>query len=647
MLLKARISIAFIFLFCLSIPGQTQSAAPRLVTEAVDAAQRVPLAGSVQPLAQAGNDRGPMNESTPAERLLLVLNRPREREAAFQQFLKDAHMPGTASWHKWLTPDQIGERFGPADADVEAVTQWLEAEGFRVARVSKAKRLVEFSGTVGQVNAAFGTRIDEYMVNGELHHANATGLTIPKALAAIIGAVAPLDDFSRPAPQVVVKGKGEYSGLDRRFEPEFTGPMGSSAPFYALAPADFATQYDLGPLMNSGVTGTGVTIGIINASNIDLNLAAAYRSVFGLPANPVQVVIDGGDPGENSSATEAYLDVEMAGAAAPGATVNLYISAGSGFQDPLLLAAARAIDDDQADVLSVSYGEPEDGDPTWNDLWEQAAAEGQTVLVASGDYGQAQDLYFFQQVNGLASTPWDVAVGGTDFYYFDYASGAPSAASDWNATNDPATKGSLKAPLTEQVWNDPFGLDAISNEIAEGQDGAGGGGASSCATFNSSTGCTGGYAKPSWQTGQGVPADGVRDLPDISLFAANGPNYSALAICSQEGDCTPDAGGNFSVFLVGGTSASAPGMAGIMALVDQKHGRQGQADYTLYPLAQQQPAAFHDITLGGNWDLCEFPRNATWAWIIWDRIGASRRCTARRPVSIWPADGAQWMRRSW
>ena len=577
--------------------------------QAVDTSKIVALPGSAHPLAQPRYDRGMVNESTPADRLLLLLNRPPEREAAFQQILKDQQTPGSPSYHHWLTAGQIGQQFGPADADVEAVTGWLTSEGFRVARVSKAKRFVEFSGTVGQVNAAFKTRIDEYMVNGELHHANATALTIPMALAGIIGAIAPLDDFSRPQPQVMVRGKGEYDGANRKFKPEFTNPMAWSTPLYALAPADFATQYDLGPMLNAGVTGTGVTIGIINESNIDLSQAAAYRSVFGLAANPVQVIIDGEDPGENSSATEAYLDVEMAGAAAPGAAVYLYISAGSAFQDPLLLAAARAVDDDQADILSVSYGGPEDGDQTWNDLWEQAAAEGQTVLVASGDFGQAQNYYFEQQVNGLASTPWNVAVGGTDFYYADYALGAPSAASDWNATNNPTTKGSLIAPITEQVWNDPFGLDAIPNEIEESQDGAGGGGASSCATWNSTVGCVGGYSKPSWQTGKGVPADGVRDLPDVALFAANGPNYSAYAICGEEGDCTPDTSGNFSVFLVGGTSASAPGMAGIMALVDQKHGRQGQADYTLYPLAQQQPAAFNDITLGGNWDLCVFLPN--------------------------------------
>ncbi|MGD0913345.1 MAG: protease pro-enzyme activation domain-containing protein, partial [Terracidiphilus sp.] len=422
--------LCFLFVAVLSLPAAAQTPASRLVMQAVDTSKIVALPGSAHPLAQPRYDRGMVNESTPADRLLLLLNRPPEREAAFQQILKDQQTPGSPSYHHWLTAGQIGQQFGPADADVEAVTGWLTSEGFRVARVSKAKRFVEFSGTVGQVNAAFKTRIDEYMVNGELHHANATALTIPMALAGIIGAIAPLDDFSRPQPQVMVRGKGEYDGANRKFKPEFTNPMAWSTPLYALAPADFATQYDLGPMLNAGVTGTGVTIGIINESNIDLSQAAAYRSVFGLAANPVQVIIDGEDPGENSSATEAYLDVEMAGAAAPGAAVYLYISAGSAFQDPLLLAAARAVDDDQADILSVSYGGPEDGDQTWNDLWEQAAAEGQTVLVASGDFGQAQNYYFEQQVNGLASTPWNVAVGGTDFYYADYALGAPSAASD-------------------------------------------------------------------------------------------------------------------------------------------------------------------------------------------------------------------------
>jgi len=576
----------------------------------------VTLHGTVHPLAQARYDRGPVNESTPAERLLMVLNRPPGRQAAFQQLMKELHTRGSSSYHHWLTPEEIGSRFGPGDEDLDAVTRWLGASGFRISRVSKARRFVEFSGTVGQVNAAFHTQIREYVVRGQLHHANATEVRIPQALAGIVASLSPLNDF-RASPQLEQGGKGHYDATIRRFSPEFNLPASFSPLLYGVAPADFYTEYDLNPLYAGNVTGSGVIIGIIDESNIDLSLVSDYDSVFGVKANPVQVVLDGGDPGENASDVETYLDVEVAGAAAPGATVNLYLSAGSAYQDPLELAALRAVEDNQADVLGVSWGAGEQelgtsGNQFWNALWEQAAAQGQTVLVAAGDYGQIPDEEYLIEgslagpaVNGLASTPWDLAVGGTDFYYSDYASGAPSASTFWNATNDPVTKGSLTAPIVEQVWNDPFGLDAISIGIVRGEIFAAGGGASNCSAANAVTGgCASGYGKPSWQTGPGVPADGARDLPDISLFASNGANYSGWVICDSEGDCVPDSSGNFSLDIVGGTSASVQAMAGIMALVDQKYGRQGQADAVLYPLAQQKPVAFHDIALGGNWNVC-------------------------------------------
>jgi hypothetical protein len=585
------------------------------VTQPIDATKLISLHGTVHPLAQARNDRGSVSESTPAERLLLLLNRPPEREAALQQALKDLHSPGSPSYHHWLTPQEIGEQYGPSDEDMEAVVGWLSSSGFTVSQVSKAKRFIEFSGTVGQVNNAFYTQIHEYMVNGVLHHANATEVRIPQALAGIVAALSPLNDFW-PKPQLQSAGRGHYYAAARRFAPDFNLPSQWSPLLYGVAPADFYTQYDLGPLYGANVTGAGVTIGIIDESNIDVSLDNAYRSVFGLKVNPVQVILDGSDPGPASGEGESYLDVELAGAVAPGATIDLYLSGGSPYQDPLELAAVRAVEDNQADVLNISWGTGEaelelSGNQFWDALWEQAAAQGQTVLVSTGDFGQVPDENYLTDVNyagpavnGLASTPWNIAVGGTDFYYADYASGALSVSTFWNTTNDSTTKGSLKAPITEQVWNDPFGLDAVSNGLQRGEFGAGGGGASSCSKFNTSGGCAGGYPKPSWQTGPGVPADGVRDIPDVSLFASNGANFSGYVICDYEGECTPDTSGNFSFDVVGGTSASTPAMAGIMALVDQRYGRQGQADAVLYPLAQQKAAAFHDITLGGNWDIC-------------------------------------------
>ena len=592
--------------FSFRVLGQTP--ARPLVTHAVDETKLVTLQGSVHPLTKAGTDVGAVADSFPAERLILLLNRPPEREAALQQFLREAHTHGSASYHKWLTPDQFGAQFGPAGEDIQTATDWLSSHGFQVARISKGKQFIEFSGTAGQLREAFHTQIHQYSVNGETHYANATEVKIPAALAALVGGVSPMNDF-RAKPQLKVAGKALYSRSTHKTTPQWTVPNGNQS-FYAVAPEDFFTQYDLAPLYKAGVNGAGQTIGVINESNIDLSLVQAYQKLFGIGGAIPQVVIDGDDPGTLDGVdVEAYLDIELGGAVAPGATVNLYIAGASNLVDPLELAALRAVEDNQASVLSVSFGLCEDelgnaGNQSWASLWEQAAAQGQTVLVSAGDTGSQCSIQP-DWVNGLASTPWDVAVGGTDFYYSDFATGGASAATLWNLTND-GNLGSLIAPLPEQVWNDGFGFDLLSKEIWTFEQAAGGGGASNCSMppVSTSASCAG-YTKPSWQTGPGVPADGVRDLPDVSLFASNGANLSAYAICAAEGECAPGSGGNVEVYLVGGTSASVQAMAGIMALVNQQYGRQGQANYTLYPLAQQKPAAFHDITLGSNVVECQ------------------------------------------
>jgi hypothetical protein len=603
--------------FTLAAVIRAQGLPARLVTQVIDDAKTIPLRGTVHPLAQSRFDLGAVPDSFPAERMLLMLNRPPDREAGLKQFLQRVHTPSSASYHQWLTPEQFGDDFGPADSDIQTAVSWLNSHGFSVARTAKGKNLIEFSGTAGRLREAFRAEIHQYNIQNQTHYANATDLTIPEALAKLVRGVSPINNFhAKPAVHAV--GRASYSRSTRQVNPQFTNPNGEMN-FYALAPEDFATEYDLAPLYAAGVDGAGQTIGIIISSNIDLSVANAYRQLFHLPSNPPQIVIDGGDPGEQQDAgTEAYLDAELSGAIAPNATVNLYISGGSQLADPLVLAAVRAIEDDQATVLTASFESCESslgpaGNSLWSALWEQAAAQGQTVFVSSGDAGSAGcDFFNFEEsathglaVNGIASTPWNVAVGGTDFYYADYASGAPSAASFWNQMNDSAM-GSLKERLPEQAWDEPFGFNVFggTHSIV-----AGGGGASSCAlfSFNSSGDpvCQAGYPKPVWQNAPGVPSDGVRDLPDVSLFAASGSNRSAYPICADAGDCSVSSGDRSAVLLVGGTSASSPAMAGIMALVNQKFGRQGQANFTLYALARQQPAVFHDITIGGNKVPCD------------------------------------------
>ena len=589
-------------------PAATVNPARVLVSQPIDETQRTVLRGNVSPLAQARYDQGRVDDSLPAERVLLMLSRPPEREAALQQYLGEIHSKGSANYHHWLTPQQFGERFGPADTDIQTVTNWLGSKGFRIKRVSQGKQYIEFSGTAKQLGDAFHAEIHQYTINGELRYSNSREISVPSALAGVVRGMAPLNNF-RMRHYIERRGVGRYWKSTHTITPDWTvpNPFGSANPSgFLVSPEDLATQYDISPLYQAGTNGTGQTIGIIDESNIDLTLVSNFQQLFGLASNPPQVVIDGDDPGDVPEADiEAYLDVEIAGAIAPRSTVDFYISDGGAVASGLVFAAIRAVEDNSASVLSASFGEceaslGESGNQFWASLWGQAAAQGQTVMVATGDSGPVCNVVAGISVSGVASTPWNVAVGGTDFFYSDYASGGASVPSFWSATND-ASLGSLKAPIEEQAWNDGFGLDVIPDGFNFGEIGAGGGGASSCAASDANTGaCIAGYSKPSWQTGPGVPADGVRDVPDVSWFASNGANLSSYAICALEGECASEPATDAEIFFVGGTSASAPAMAGIMALVDQKFGRQGQADFTLYPLAQQKPAAFHDITEGSN-----------------------------------------------
>jgi Pro-kumamolisin, activation domain/Bacterial Ig-like domain (group 3) len=594
-------------------------AARALVTQPIDDQVRVTLKGNVHPLAQARFDRGAVADSFSAERILLLLKRPPEREAALRQFMLDIYTRGSASYHQWLTPEEFGKQYGPADADIAAVSAWLQSHGFSVARVTKGKTALEFSGNAGQLREAFNTEIHAYLINGEEHHANNRDPQIPAALVPVVAGLTPLNDF-HPKSQIRILGKISYDPSTHQLTPQWTeGPND-----LAVAPGDFAVQYDLNPLYSAGTNGSGVTVGLIGASNVDPAVIAEYRSITNLSGGSFNVVVDGNDPGINDAFTESYLDIEVSAGVAPGAAIILYTAADTAAQSGLNLAAQRAVDDNLAAVLSTSYSTCEQqlgaaGNQFWAALWEQAAAQGQTSFVSSGDNGPAgcddfnalQPAQYGLAVNGISSTPWNVSVGGTDFSYTSYNGTASAQLSElatyWDLTSVsffPTT--SLLKPIPEQAWNRPFGLNLYDGGVYDPTTPsivAGSGGASNCisgvaagnGTFVS---CTGGYAKPPWQTGAGVPADSSRDLPDLSLFAASGENDSYYPILDEYAPGPP-----IEIFFysaVGGTSASSPAMAGIMALVNQRYGRQGQANFVLYPLAVQHPSVFHDITIGSN-----------------------------------------------
>jgi subtilase family serine protease len=589
------------------------------VTQPVNEHALVTLRGTVHPLASPANDRGAASPDMQLERLQLVLKRSPQQEAALQQLLSDMHTPGTANFHKWLTPEQFGKQFGPSDQDVQTIESWLEAKGFQVLKVNPGKQTLEVAGTVGALQQAFHTTIHKYAVNGQQHFSNTQDPQIPVALAPVLGGFVSLNNFPiRHYSRFL--GSAQYNPKTHEAIPEWTLPGGTLGKTYAVGPEDFATQYDVTPLYTAAkpLDGSGQTIAIINESNININFVNNFRTLFSLPASTPQVIIDGNDPGIdgannpdglNNASAEAYLDVEWSGAVAPGATIDLVIAADTSVETGLVLAAERAVYSNIAPVISISFGQCETtlgaSNSLWSGLWEQAAAQGITVMVSTGDSGSAgcdnPDTETVAQnglaVSGFASTPFNVAVGGTDFHYPN----AAALATYWNSTND-SKNGSLISYIPEQVWNDSqFGLNLLINPA--GSISGGSGGPSTCgnptldSTGTTVTACAP-TPKPSWQVGTGVPADGARDLPDVSLFAANGINGSFYAVCAADGDCQGASNPQISGF--GGTSVSSPAFAGIMAIVNQAYGPQGQANYELYPLAAKMPTAFHDIQAGTN-----------------------------------------------
>ena len=606
-----------------------------LITGAIDESQLTTLQGNTHPLARAEFDLGTAPASLPMQRMLLVLKRSPQQESVLAKLLDDQQDKNSPNYHKWMSPEQFGKQFGPTDRDLQVITSWLLSHGFEVG-ATKGRGVLEFSGSASQVREAFHTTIHKYLVNGEQHWANASDPQIPAALTPAVAGVASLNDFR---PRAMNSPAGAFSrdpktGKITPVHAQFTFPSGcvennesQGACAYGLGPYDFATIYDVLPLWNAGINGTGETIAIVGESNINVQDVANFRNLFGLPVNNPTVFLNGPDPGIQGDESEADIDVQWSGAVAPNATIDFVVSQSTETTAGVDLSAVYIVENNLAPVMSESYGYCElglgaSGNQFYSNLWQQAAAEGITVFVSSGDNGAAGcddfnrnppvPAQYGLKVSGFASTPYNVAVGGTDFNDFS------NPATYWNITNNSTTEASALSYIPETTWNDSctnaiFGTVGFSTNaetncndsrlvnfvVPEG----GSGGVSNCTTPGGTTpaSCAGGYAKPSWQSGTGVPADGKRDLPDVSLFASNGFLGSFYIICQSDqtyGTCSLNSAPSYFLGF-GGTSVSSPAFAGILALVNQQTGsRQGNANYVLYKLAAQQPKAFHDVTSG-------------------------------------------------
>jgi hypothetical protein len=602
--------------------AQAAAAVPARITRAIDDTQLVRLTGNVHPLARPEFDQGIVPDATPMNRMLLVLQRSPEQQAALSKFMDEQLSKDSPNFHQWLTPQEFGKLYGPADADIQTITDWLTRQGFQNIKVGAGRTAIEFSGNVALVRNAFHTEIHQFNVNGKARQANVSDPQIPAALTPVVAGVVSLHNFPRRSMRHTL---GTFTRTaDRRIVPQFTG-TDSSGTFYAVGPADFAKIYSVPASPN----GTGQNIAIVADSNINPNDVIAFRNLFGLlPATGPNIILNGPDPGisgPTGDEGEADLDVQIAGMVATQATIDLVVSEDTLTAAGIDLSAFYIIDNNIAGVMSESFGNCEAslgtaGNTFFNGLWEQAAAQGISVFVASGDPGSAGCDDFTTEkvatkglsVSGIASTPFNVAVGGTDF---DDFSPTPNQTSFWSATNGTGKESAL-GYIHEIPWNDSCAAGATASTLntvcatANGISGGGGG------PSGINAGTFAGYAKPAWQSGiipLGIAAgDNHRYTPDVSLFASNGPQSKSFYVLCEADAVTPGGSpscastGPFQFLGTGGTSASSPAFAAIMALVNQANGRQGNPNPVLYKIAATAGQSCNSSTEGPSGSTCAF-----------------------------------------
>jgi uncharacterized protein (TIGR03437 family) len=516
---------------------------------------RHPLPGHMRPGVVAANDRGRLAASRSLRHVTLTLERSPAQEAELQALLARQQDPSSPDFHKWLTPEQFADRFGVPQSDIDQITSWLRSQNLTVDSVNRGRTAIAFSGNVRNVERALHVEIHNYEINGEAHFSNNAEPSVPAAIGRFVLSVRGLDDF-RMKPRSVRRPAA--------LQPNYTSITTGA---HYLAPDDIAKIYDIQPLYDSGITGKGQKIAVVGQTRIDVSDIRQFRTYFNLPPNdPTMLLMPGSiDPGvSNADLAEADLDVEWSGAVARDAEI-VYV-----YANDVRDALSYAIDQSIAPVISMSYGLCEQlsfgGLRELNSSAEEAESKGISWIAASGDNG-ANDCYGQSHapaglsVDAPASVPLVTGVGGTTL--------TEGSGNYWSSANS-GNHASALSYIPESVWND------------DATDGSGGG-----ASIY--------FAKPSWQTGIGVPDDGKRDVPDISMPAS--PNHDGYMVYT---------GGILSVY--GGTSVGAPVIAGTAGLLNQyvvangyqSAPGQGSLNSRLYSLAASAPGAFHDVTLGDN-----------------------------------------------
>ncbi len=533
------------------------------VAARIDEAQVTTLQGNVHPMARGDFDQGVVSAETPLEHMVLQLEPSAAQQAALDALVEAQHDPHSLLYHQWLTPAQYGSRFGASQQDLARITAWLKEHGFAVDDIAVNHRQIAFSGNAGQVEDTFHTQIHRFLVDGENHIANTQDPQIPVAMAGVVSGILSLHNFRH------------VSDIQSRVSLEVR-PRYTSGNTHYLFPADWAAIYDLNPLYQAGTSGAGTSIAIVGRSNINVADISAFRAASGLPARNPTVILVSTNPGlVSGDQDESTLDVEWSGAVAPSATVKFVVGASTSTTDGIDLSAQYVVNHATATVMSTSYGscEADMGSAElsfYNSLWQQAASEGISSFVSSGDagaagcYGGSSSSASSTGVNGLCSSPYSTCVGGTEFN-----EGSNSAA--YWAANNGAGSSSALTYIPEEVWNE---------SATKGGSGlwASGGGASLY------------FSQPAWQRGVNGTgaANGMRAVPDVAMSASAHDGYIIIE--------------NGNYYVISGTSAASPSFAGVMALVDQSKGGlgQGNANPSLYALLNANKTPFHATPSGNN-----------------------------------------------
>ena len=522
----------------------------------------------------AAIDLGRIDPKTPMQSMRMVLRSSPDQTKELRRILDEQQDLRTANFHQWMTPEDFGKSFGVHDRDIKQVKNWLASQGFTVENVTKSKRIIQFSGTAGHVERAFQTQMHAYIVNGENHISAGNEISVPAALAPVISGVHGLHNFfpkshlvgahtladeelarGGRASQASQPSGGQQSGQTsgERHGNVKPGPKYSSGTgTHYVGPADFATIYNTKPLLQAGIDGTGQTIAVVGRSDILLSDVQTYRQLFNLPPNDPIFIHAGQDNGtEGGDDGESDLDVEIPGGIAPGATIKFVIGTPTFNVDGITNSIEYIVENNIADIMSISYGSCEDvegvgGNQFNNAIFEQAAAQGISTFVASGDNGPAgcdnqNDNY---EVMGYAtdsegSTPYVVSVGGTEFY-----PDASGASTYWgtNGVND-IYLGSALTYIPEYPWNE----SRVASPAPTGESGS-----SLSGLWSASGGISAYYLRPAWQQGPGItngsdPAltlgNGATGLwvADVNITSGGSGYTSAPTVTFSGGGCADQA----------------------------------------------------------------------------------------------------------